>query len=405
MVKKLRLLVIGFIAFLAFGESVLAVNLGYMGTSAVGGCAPSGSTTYLWADSTYHDDYFTSIQFGGNGTGTLQMVDGSGNLISEQSYTFTSTTWNYTKTFSGTDVKGLKLCLDSGSEVFFMYGELSNTNTPTATFDYTTPTFEEPPVEEEPPGENDPCEGYLGEINPDCPNYVPPDGGTDPPDDGGGTTDPPDDGTGGSTLPECPGCGMFECPNWSEYMGKVDEIIAGIPTITDAIAQQTDIIKNDVVGQPPSLPSEPSQPTPIDSYNFENSAPAMTENEDLGSSGFTLTDLEEGAPVIEFREDPTGGFDIVDPVDALPAPPSALPIPGETDAGEWDNNKPAESEVVTPEPPIVEVDPTGPPVPSEESSEPPSPGDSGGGAPVPSTETPINSSMNYKTHPDNPDGV
>lgn len=397
MVKKLSLLVTFICSFLIFVESAFAINLGYMGTSTVGGCAPSGSSTYLWADSSYHDDYFSSIQIGGNGTATLQMVDATGGLISEQSYTFTSTSWSTTRTFSSTDVKGLKLCLDSGSEAFFMYGETSNPSSPTVTFDYTQPTFEEPPPDDPPPddggGTTDPCDGYVGDINPDCQPTDP------PPDDGSGGTDPP--------ATNCPGCEMFECPGWDEYMGKINEIIAGIPTITEAIADQTATIRDDIVGQPPSLPSEPSDPAPVDTYDFENSAPGMKENPELGDSGFTLTDLENEAPEIEFRDDPTGGFDIVDPVEALPDPPANFPIPGQTDAGEWDDNKPQDSEVVTPDPPIVELHPymPYPPQPSEGSTEPPTPGDSSGDAPVPSTETPINGSLNYKTHPDNPDGV
>lgn len=390
MVKKLSFLVTLFCSFLVFVQSAFATNVGYVGNSTVGQCTP-----YVWADATVNDDYWTSIQFGGNGSATLKMFDNTGATIAEQSYTFTASSWNATRTFSSTDVAGLKLCLDSGEEAFFMYGETSNPLSPTATFDYTEPTFDtggtEPPPDDG--GTTDPCAGYAGDIDPACQEPPPDDGTTDP---------PPEDG--GTTLPPCPGCEMFECPGWADYMGKVDEIIAGFPTITDAIANQTATIRDEIVGQPPSLPSEPSQPASVDTYDFENSAPAMTENPDLGNSGFTLTDLENDAPVIEFREDPTGGFNIVDPVEALPDPPAAFPIPGETDAGEWQQNNPV---VVTPEPPIVELHPYTPypPEPSEGSTEPPTPGDSGGSAPVPSTETPIDGSYNYKTHPDNPDGV
>lgn len=265
-------------------------------------------------------------------------------------------------------------------------------------------------------GDLDPCDGYLSHLYPQCPDYDPPDeggedpppGGGDPPDDGG--TDPPPDGGGTEPPPsggvECPVCDLFECPNWDDYMGKIDEIIDGFPSIEDAIRrqtrdiedaieEQTDRIEYDIVGQPPSLPSEPSMPSPPNTYGFENEAPVMEENPDLDNSGFTLQDLEDEAPEIEFREDPTGGFDIADPVGSLPAPPSTWPIPGETDAGEWEHNP--TDEVVTPEPPQPDVEEVGPPAP----------GDSGGViAPVPESniEGP-DASMNYKTHPDNPDGV
>ncbi|WP_458414558.1 hypothetical protein ACNQFZ_06740 [Schinkia sp. CFF1] len=226
-------------------------------------------------------------------------------------------------------------------------------------------------------------------------------GGTEepPPDDGGGTTDPPP--SGGI---ECPGCEMFECPGWDEYMGKINDIIDGFPSITEAIADQTDTIKNEIVGQPPSLPSAPSDPAPVDTYDFENSAPEMIENPDLGDSGFTSTDIENDAPEIQFNDDPTGGFDIKDPVEALPDPPTEYPIPGETDAGEWEHNP--TDEVEKPQPPIVELHPFTPyPLPSDEGTAPPSPGDGGGSAPVPSTTTEIDGSYNYKTHPDNLDGI
>lgn len=400
MFKKLSFLVALFCSFLVFVQSAFATNVGYVGTSTVGGCTP-----YVWADATVNDDYWTSIQFGGNGSATLKMFDNTGGLITEQSYSFTASNWSATRTFSSTNVAGLKLCLNSGEEAFFIYGETSNPLSPTVTFDYTEPTFDdggtEPPPDDG--GTTDPCAGYVGDIDPACQEPPPDTGGTEPPPDTGGTEPPPDDG--GTTLPPCPGCEMFECPGWGDYMGKVDEIIAGFPSIVDAIADQTDTIRDEIVGQPPSLPSEPSQPAPVDTYDFENSAPAMTENPDLGGSGFTLTDLENEAPEIQFRDDPTGGFDIVDPVGALPDPPAAFPIPGETDAGEWDDNKPADSDVQTPAPPVIPVEQTPPPEPSGGSTEPPSPGESGGSAPLPSTETSIDGSYKYKTHPDYPDGV
>ncbi|WP_458414534.1 hypothetical protein ACNQFZ_06615 [Schinkia sp. CFF1] len=408
MIKRLSFLIMVVCSFLVFVEFAFASHVGYLGTSTVGGCAPSGDTS-LWANTATHSDYWTSIKIGGNGTATLQMLDSTGGVISQQSFTFTASSWNTTRTFSSTDVKGLKLCLDSGSEAFFMYGETSNPSDPTATFDYTTPTFDPTPGGEEPPpdggGEvDDPCSGYLSDINPECPDYNGgggDTGGTEepPPDDGGGTTDPPP--SGGI---ECPGCEMFECPGWDDYMGKINDIIDGFPTITEAIAGQTDTIKNEIVGQPPSLPSAPSDPAPVDTYDFENSAPEMMENPDLGDSGFTLTDIENDAPEIQFNDDPTGGFDIKDPVEALPDPPTEYPIPGETDAGEWEHNP--TDEVEKPQPPIVELHPYTPyPLPSDEGTAPPSPGDSGGSAPVPSTTTEIDGSYKYKTHPDNPDGV
>lgn len=249
----------------------------------------------------------------------------------------------------------------------------------------------EPPPDgggETPPYEvEDLCDRPDSYLHPVCPDYNPP-----PPDDGGGTEPPPDGG--GTTLPPCPSCEMFVCPGWNEYMGKINDIIDGFPTIVDAIADQTDTIRDEIVGQPPSLPSEPSYPDPVDTYDFENSAPSMKENPDLGDSGFTLSDLEKDAPEIQFRDDPTGGFNIVDPVEALPKPPAKFPIPGETDAGEWQQNNPV---VITPEPPIVELHPYTPY---------PLPGDGGGNAPVPenNTEGP-DTSDKYKTHPDNPDGV
>lgn len=277
-----------------------------------------------------------------------------------------------------------------------------------------------PPGGDPPPGGGgdeveDPCSGYLSLINPECPDYQggggnPPPDGEDPP-PGGGDYPPPDDG--GDLPPLCDGCAVFECPKWDDYMGKIDEIISGIPTIEqairrqtrdieDAIINQTETFRNEIVGTPPSLPDAPAFPDLPDTYGFENEFPEFIENPDLTDAGFTLDDLEREAPEIPFRDDPTGGFNIVNPVEALPKPPKKFPIPGETDAGEWDKGKP---ESVIPKPPIVELHPymPYPPQPDVEPVGPPTPG-GGGDAPVPGNEGP-DASMKYKTHPENPDGV
>jgi hypothetical protein len=406
MIKKLSFLFTLFSVFLVFMGSIAFADtkyLGYVGTSTVGQC-----TSYVYANIHSPNDYWELIKIGGNGTATLEMYTSSGSKIGEQSFTFTSTNWNATRTFSSTNVYSLRLCLDSGEEAFFMYGESSIPQT--AIFDYTEPSFD-PPGGEDPPGGDDdidPCDGYLGDINPDC---DPPGGGDDPPPGGGDDDPPPSDGGGGGL--QCNVCEMFECPHWDEYMGKINEIIDGFPTIEDAIGRQTrdleDAIDNqtdriiyDGIGTPPSLPSVPSQPSPVDTHDFENDAPRMIENPDLDNSGYNLQDLKNNAPEIEFREDPTGGFDIVNPIDALPDPPDKFPIPGETES-DWDENKPADNTLSPPTGPDVEY-PT-PPQPEVDEIGPPTPGEPVGEVPIPSTQTPIEGSYKYKTHPDNPDGV
>jgi len=49
----------------------------------------------------------------------------------------------------------------------------------------------------------------------------------------------------------------------------------------------------------------------------------------MGNTPFDATDVKNSAPVIPVREDPTGGFNIVDPLTTLPEDGSTAPRPQE----------------------------------------------------------------------------
>ncbi len=271
----------------------------------------------------------------------------------------------------------------------------------------------------------------------------------DPPDDDGGSGDGSGgDGTGGtgdgSGTGICENCAMFECPNWSEYMGKVDEIINKIPPPPDweqvadtfyervvpkAINDLDNMLKDsflpkmmsdleNMLGtapEPPSSPAilepssipTPSSPTVNDYADTLNQAkPEMAENPDLDNATFSADDVKNEAPEIQFREDESGGFDLPmsNPVDSLPALPfDDFPMPGMGSAGEWDHQPimPDNTFPMPSEGSSGATDPGTPPIPSESGNEAPIPGQEYN-APIPGgTDIEIG---NYKKHPDDPDG-
>src|SRR5690606_18538927 len=92
-------------------------------------------------------------------------------------------------------------------------------------------------------------------------------------------------------------------------------------------------------------------------------------------------------------EDPTEGFDLVqDPINALPDfPTDSYPTPGDTNAGEWGENKPDDPAPTYPKPPEDTgggIDPGTAPKPDDSGATPPAPGeDSGGETPTPGDNT------------------
>jgi len=179
------------------------------------------------------------------------------------------------------------------------------------------------------------------------------------------------DNNGGSQ--DC-GC-IFNTPGWGDYMGKIDEIIGAIPpppnwgkvadTFRDSIVPKLIGDLSGLLGSAPSLPRAPSMPGGLDDGNLKK----PTGKEDPGLKGFTGDDIKNEAPKIEEREDPTGGWDILDPIGQLPS------------QDEFKDNIPNEGEMIAPEVPDVEG--KAPHPPEEENKAPGSPKEDENIAPKP----------------------
>jgi hypothetical protein len=216
--------------------------------------------------------------------------------------------------------------------------------------------------------------------------------------DAGSGGDGSGDGSGdsGGTGSECSACDQFSCPGWSDYMGKLDEIGSKIPpapnwnevadTFRDSIVPKVMDDLEDMLGQAPSTPSPKPKPPSLNDGGITEQEPSMPSNPELDDSGFSEQDIKDEAPGIPVREDPTGGFDLIqDPVDSLPdLPTDDFPTPGGTDPGEWGSNVPEQPENDFPDPPQEgsgEI--SNPPTPGGTEGEPPIPGDGTGDFPIP----------------------
>lgn len=237
----------------------------------------------------------------------------------------------------------------------------------------------------------------------------PPDDSEDsePPTDGGGgddtenpppdETDPPDDGTpddGGSEPEEpaqCKDC-LFDCPEWDKYMGKVDDIIDKIPPPPNW-SDMTDQFNEDVVPklvddledmlgeapEPPSLPSVdmpdtpdmPDEPPPLDDNGLSEQEPVMDLPDGLEEEQFDAGDLESAAEEIEITPDPTGGFDIGNPMESLDENLEGAPMPEESTPEP--PAPPTEQPTAPPEAPVPDQEPAAPPTPEQEAPTPPIP--------------------------------
>lgn len=212
---------------------------------------------------------------------------------------------------------------------------------------------------------------------------------------GSGGTDP--GGDGGSGSGSCTACEMFSCPGWSDYMGGLDDIKNAIPPapnwdqvagkIRDAVVPSLISGIGNVIGSAPAAPSVPSQLPGADDRGINNDVPQMLDVPGLGDAGFDSGKIKDEAPQIPERQDPTGGFDLIqDPVGSLPdLPGDSLPKPGSTDAGDWGKNKPSQPDNPFPSHPKDSGDPDtgGAPKPSDSGGTPPMPGDSSGSVPKP----------------------
>lgn len=219
--------------------------------------------------------------------------------------------------------------------------------------------------------------------------------------------DPGEGGTG-----TCDACKLLSCPGWTDYMSKLDDIKAAIPpapdwpivadVFRDSIAPQIKSDMAELIGtsptpdlpilpQAPELPSAPTMLEGVDDGGIK--APTGNEAPGLGDSTFTEDDIKNSAPIIQERADPTGGFNIVDPIGSLPTQEEFIsnspiegvaPLPG----------NPIELENISPTPteqPNAAPTPTEPintaPTPGDTGDTAPIPGDTGDAAPLPGTNT------------------
>lgn len=351
-------------------------NYGYFGTTS--------QTEKLWADGGAHNDVWTSLSTGG-GSGQVIWYSTSSSQIG------TSTIPGSVSAPSGAAAFSLR-SLD-GSEVYAIEGTSTNPLSSTVIFTGSS--------------------------------------------SGGGS--------GGSGDSGCIGCDLFNCPGWSQYMGKLDEIKSAIPpapnwqqvanTFRDTIAPRIINDLDNLLGRAPSSPGAPNAPSapalPSDLDDRGLTAPTGQEAPGLDDSTFSGDDIKNGAPKIPEREDPTGGFEINDPISGLPTqdeftanqpnegeaplptdpkdPDNFAPNPPEGDniaptPSEGDNTAPSPNEGDNYTPPnpsepenMAPADPTEPeniaptpgdttgtaPIPSE-SGTAPIPGDTNGSAPIPS---------------------
>ncbi|MGF0472477.1 hypothetical protein ACQQ6W_23245 [Lysinibacillus fusiformis] len=126
-----------------------------------------------------------------------------------------------------------------------------------------------------------------------------------------------EDGGGEESGEGCDLCKIFECPGWEDYLGTLYDI--------------ADYAIGDVDPPPvPDLP-RPSPPNIFDVLNdVEQRNPTKPTGQDgMGDTPFDATDVKNSAPEIPVREDPTGGFNIVDPLTTLPEDGSTAPRPQE----------------------------------------------------------------------------
>lgn len=140
---------------------------------------------------------------------------------------------------------------------------------------------------------------------------------------GGATSTPEEDGGtedgGEGSKDEGGACGelckIFECPGWGEYLGTLYDVAK--------------FAVGDVEAPPvPDLP-RPNTPNIFDVLNdVEQRNPAKPTGQDgMSDTPFDATDVKNSAPEIPVREDPTGGFNIVDPLTTLPDDGSTAPKP------------------------------------------------------------------------------
>lgn len=299
--------------------SAASVTLPYYGTT-------SESEKFMWADPNKGDDEFTFVEYTSNSNNAeilmYETVSGSASLIGSQSLSNGVHSFNFPA-----NVSAIKLRSNDGGEVYLNYMESNN---PVSTQIY----FEEPTTNPDPE-----------------------------PDPGGGSGD-------------C-GC-VVDIPGWDNMMGKLDEIKNAIQpapdwqqvanTMRDTIVPAFRSEMEDMLGTAPEPQSAPVFNNPLQGGIDE---PRGSLPSDFEESGFTAGDLKADAEEIQFQEDASGGFELLDPVGSLPT------------QEEFKQNIPSEQDLQAPEVPDVSGTAPEPPVQENIAPEPP---DVTGTAPSPIVE-------------------
>lgn len=309
-------------------------------------------------------------------------------------------------------------CSNSGNVTLSDFNEEKNQYA-SDTFKGTKSPLNNPPSKDGSGGTGD--SGYIG-IGGDPGSGGNPGGG-----DPGGGDDPGGSEPGGGDdydYPEwCdPECRILECPQWHDYMGLIEDIYNAIPpppnwdavadTFRDSIVPRLINDLDNLLGRAPAAPSPAPHLPPLNDGGINSKNPTMPDAPGLGNAGFNAGKIKNEAPVIQERPDPTGGFDLItNPLESLPDAPEN-PLPGQTDPGEWGQNKPQELDNPFPFPEDTGDPNIGNPPKPDDDANPPMPGDNVGNAPIPggdygpppTTGGEVPGMKDYKPSPDAPDG-
>jgi len=342
-VKKIVVIVALLLMIPLSNISAASVTLPYYGTT-------SESEKFMWADPNNGDDEFTFVEYTSNSNNAeilmYETVSGSASLIGSQTLSNGVHSFNFPA-----NVTAIKLRSNDGREVYLNYMESNN---PMSSQIY----FEEP-----------------SEPNP---------------------------GTGDEST-------VVVIPGWDNMMTKLDEIKSAIPpapdwqqvanTMRDTIVPAFRLEMEDMLGTAPKPPAPPIFNNPLTGGIDEpiGSLPA-----DFEESGFTANDLKDDAEEIQFQEDQSGGFELLDPVGSLPTQEEFkqnIPTEQDLQAPEVPDvtgtaPEPPAQENIAPEPPDVTGTAPSPsqedniaPSPNEDDNVAPTPGDTTGTAPLPGDDS------------------
>lgn len=191
---------------------------------------------------------------------------------------------------------------------------------------------------------------------------------------GGGATSPEDEDGGKEDGggEGCEICKIFECPGWEDYLGTLYDVAA--------------FAVGDV--EPPPVPDLP-RPSPPNIFDILNDVdqrhPTKPTGQDgMGNTPFDATDVKKDSYQIPVREDPTGGFNIVDPMTTLPEDGSTAPRPKEElESIPYPGGSGNVSEGTVPKPSDTGDHSTKVPIPNDPGGKAKYPGDPGGSAKYP----------------------